>query len=153
MLPFGNDGGPGPGDITGSIPQPATAGRDAPSGDWDVVAARIAKIEAAETLSITWTNAATGHSGTITRTAESRSPTGAACRDFRTTLAKIDGVELYEGRICKGATGGWELIAIGPAVPTPATPPDIKSSPAKPAAAKPSAAKPTPKQRTKERAA
>lgn len=149
MLPFGDGPGPGPGDVTGSIPQPATAGRDAPSGDWDVVAARIAKIEAAETLSIAWSNAATGHSGTITRTAESRSPTGAACRDFRTTLAKIDGVELYEGRICKGATGGWELIAIGPAVPSPATPPpDAKPSPAKPAATKPAA-----KARPKERAA
>ena len=116
QLPLGGGGGDATEvEATGSVPPRAAASpRDAATGDWDVVASRITG-RGTPAMPTTWTNTATAHTGTVTRVTETKALNGAPCRDFATTVERIGGVDLYEGRLCKGFTGSWELVSIAPA--------------------------------------
>jgi hypothetical protein len=94
--------------ITGSIRKP---GETAPDGDGEVIRRAVeTATRSAGPAKLEWSNAATGNSGTISDIVEAKARNGAPCRDFATTLATIEGVALYRGRICQGYLGPWDLV-------------------------------------------
>lgn len=63
-----------------------------------------------------WANPVTGTTGVISMITEA-GETGAACRDFTTTMHSYEGIALFAGRGCR-ASEGWNLTAFQPVQPT-----------------------------------
>lgn len=61
--------------------------------------------------SIAWNNPDSGHSGAVMPTREGRDTnTGAACREFKTTI-NVDGrTENATGQACQQADGSWKVV-------------------------------------------
>lgn len=57
-----------------------------------------------------WSNNLTGSAGVVSDLALLKDG-DSSCRLFRTTRHGYDGVALYDGRMCRGQDGGWQLLS------------------------------------------
>lgn len=106
--------------VTGSIPKPTVA-QPAPESDGEVIRRAVeAAVRGPGPARLEWSNPSSGHSGTLSDLTVVTAKNGAPCRDFTTTLATVEGVELYRGRACQGYAGPWDLVDFAPAAPPPA---------------------------------
>lgn len=79
--------------------------------DWEEVRKTVASsLYAPADAKLEWVNERTGTNGTITGLVSLRAKNGASCRQFTTTMAKIDGVRIYRAEACQGYAGQWEII-------------------------------------------
>lgn len=82
--------------------------------DWEEVRKTVASsLFAPADARLEWVNERTGTRGTITGLVSTRAKNGASCRQFTTTMARIDGVRLYRAEACQGYAGQWEIINTG----------------------------------------
>lgn len=96
---------------TGSVPQRVQP-FDEPASDETAVMDAVARIDLGRRPHgpYAWANPATGSTGVIAAIEEG----DGACRRFKTTLHRYDGIALFDGVGCKGGDGTWNLTAFQP---------------------------------------
>lgn len=84
--------------------------------DWTVLrrALATALVETEDGATVSWNNAETGSTGTVTPLMAARAGGGSLCRAFAATIDADGAGNRYRGEACRTGEGRWELLGVVP---------------------------------------